>query len=62
MTEEYEFDYYNCYGCKNYNPYLPCNHCYNKEHLREQRDEHGKSLPGRFPYIPYAAGEDDDDW
>ena len=60
MSKEFGYNYDDCHDCKYYVSYHPCNRCYEREHLRNKWYKNNKPLPGRLPYIPYAAGEDDD--
>lgn len=60
--DSYGYNYFDCCDCEYYVSYHPCNRCYRKEHMRNEPYKSDKDLPARLLYIPYAAGEDDDDW
>ena len=60
--DSYGYNYFDCYDCEYYVSYHLCNRCYKKEHTKNTYYESDKSLPNRLLYIPYAAGEDDDEW
>ena len=50
--DSYGYNYFDCYDCKYYVSYHPCNRCYMIEHLRNKRYKNDKSLPDRLRYIP----------
>lgn len=59
--DSYGYNYFDCYDCEYYVSYHPCNHCYKKEHMRNEPYKSDKDLPARLLYVTYAGG-DDDDW
>ena len=50
--DSYGYNYFDCYDCKYYVSYHPCNRCYMIEHLRNKRYKNDKALPDRLRYIP----------
>lgn len=50
--DSYGYNYFDCYDCKYYVSYHPCNRCYMIEHLRNKRYKNDKSSPDRLRYIP----------
>lgn len=50
--DSYGYNYFDCYDCKYYVSYHPCNRCYMIEHLRNKRYKNDKSLPDKLRYIP----------
>ena len=50
--DSYGYNYFDCYDCKYYVSYHPCNRCYMREHLQNKRYKNNKSLPDRLRYIP----------